>query len=256
MDDRAIGRAAFLGVVGAGRRRAVLRPRRDWGSSGGSSPNTVEAIVPTSGWRIYTIGNSISADRPGGLPAHDRGRRRAAGRPTRSPTSARLPAARAGLRLPLRHGLERLRRPLGAASGSATCSRRRPAARSAKALRFVSDEVPYDDTLTLAQAFAPDAMLASSMDGKPLSAPHGFPARVVMPRMYGYKSVKWVTPDRGRDATTTASATGSSAATTRTPGSAPRTACEHVRMIRRFGVTERVLHWVHATGFLAMLATG
>ena len=27
-------------------------------------------------------------------------------------------------------------------------------------------------------------------------------------------------------------------------------------MIRRFGVTERVLHWVHATGFLAMLATG
>ena len=28
------------------------------------------------------------------------------------------------------------------------------------------------------------------------------------------------------------------------------------RLIRRFGVTERVLHWVHATGFLAMLATG
>ena len=27
-------------------------------------------------------------------------------------------------------------------------------------------------------------------------------------------------------------------------------------MIRRFGPTERALHWVHATGFLAMLATG
>ena len=27
-------------------------------------------------------------------------------------------------------------------------------------------------------------------------------------------------------------------------------------MIRRFGLTERALHWVHATGFLAMLATG
>jgi len=27
-------------------------------------------------------------------------------------------------------------------------------------------------------------------------------------------------------------------------------------MIRRFGVTERALHWVHAAGFLAMLATG
>jgi formate dehydrogenase subunit gamma len=28
------------------------------------------------------------------------------------------------------------------------------------------------------------------------------------------------------------------------------------RMIRRFGPTERALHWVHASGFLAMLATG
>ena len=27
-------------------------------------------------------------------------------------------------------------------------------------------------------------------------------------------------------------------------------------MIRRFGRTERALHWIHATGFLAMLATG
>lgn len=27
-------------------------------------------------------------------------------------------------------------------------------------------------------------------------------------------------------------------------------------MIRRFGITERLLHWVHATGFLALLATG
>ena len=27
-------------------------------------------------------------------------------------------------------------------------------------------------------------------------------------------------------------------------------------MIHRFGRTERALHWVHASGFLAMLATG
>ena len=38
-----------------------------------------------------------------------------------------------------------------------------------------------------------DVMLALDMDGKPLSRPHGAPARVVMPQMYGYKSVKWVT---------------------------------------------------------------
>ena len=27
-------------------------------------------------------------------------------------------------------------------------------------------------------------------------------------------------------------------------------------MVRRFGPTERALHWIHATGFMAMLATG
>lgn len=62
----------------------------------------------------------------------------------------------------------------------------------ARALEFVSAEDPYVDTLTLAQAMAPDAMLAHAMDGKPLTRDHGAPARVVMPKMYGYKGVKWV----------------------------------------------------------------
>ncbi len=35
-------------------------------------------------------------------------------------------------------------------------------------------------------------MLAYEMDGKPLARPHGAPARVVIPDMYGYKGVKWV----------------------------------------------------------------
>ena len=64
--------------------------------------------------------------------------------------------------------------------------------RGATALRFVSAEEPYEDTLTLAQAGAPDAMLAYRMDGAPLERKHGAPVRVVMPRMYGYKGVKWV----------------------------------------------------------------
>ena len=59
-------------------------------------------------------------------------------------------------------------------------------------LRFVSAEVPYQDSLTLEQALLPDVMLAYEMDGKPLSRPHGAPVRLVMPEMYGYKSVKWV----------------------------------------------------------------
>ena len=63
---------------------------------------------------------------------------------------------------------------------------------AARALRFESAEEPYEDSLTIEQATAPDAMLATHMDGAPLERKHGAPARVVMPRMYGYKGVKWV----------------------------------------------------------------
>jgi DMSO/TMAO reductase YedYZ molybdopterin-dependent catalytic subunit len=63
---------------------------------------------------------------------------------------------------------------------------------SARALRFVSAERPYEDSLSLAQALAPDALLALGMDGAPLSRPHGAPARAVIPQMYGYKGVKWL----------------------------------------------------------------
>ena len=63
---------------------------------------------------------------------------------------------------------------------------------SAKAIRFVSLEQPYNDSLSLDQALLPTTMLAYEMDGSPLSRPHGAPARVVIPAMYGYKGVKWL----------------------------------------------------------------
>jgi DMSO/TMAO reductase YedYZ molybdopterin-dependent catalytic subunit len=62
----------------------------------------------------------------------------------------------------------------------------------AASLRFVSAERPYEDSLLIEQALVGDALLAYEMDGRPLSRPHGAPLRVVMPQMFGYKSVKWV----------------------------------------------------------------
>jgi DMSO/TMAO reductase YedYZ molybdopterin-dependent catalytic subunit len=62
----------------------------------------------------------------------------------------------------------------------------------AHAIQFVSAEQPYVDSLTLDQALLPNVMLAHEMDGQPLSRPHGYPARVVIPEMYGYKGVKWL----------------------------------------------------------------
>jgi DMSO/TMAO reductase YedYZ molybdopterin-dependent catalytic subunit len=64
---------------------------------------------------------------------------------------------------------------------------------SATAVRFVSMERPYEDSLTLDQLRLPDAMLALELSGQPLSRPHGSPARVILPEMYGYKGVKWLT---------------------------------------------------------------
>jgi DMSO/TMAO reductase YedYZ molybdopterin-dependent catalytic subunit len=63
---------------------------------------------------------------------------------------------------------------------------------AARALQFVSAEVPYVDYLTVEQALLADVLLAWEMDGQPLRQEHGAPVRVVIPDMYGYKNVKWV----------------------------------------------------------------
>ena len=63
----------------------------------------------------------------------------------------------------------------------------------AYAIQFVSMEQPYVDYLTRQQADLHDVMLAYEMDGKPLSRAHGAPLRLIIPEMYGYKNVKWLT---------------------------------------------------------------
>jgi len=58
---------------------------------------------------------------------------------------------------------------------------------------FYSYDGVYTDALTLEQALLDDTFLALLKDGKPLSRPEGAPMRLVMPRMFAYKSVKWLT---------------------------------------------------------------
>ena len=64
---------------------------------------------------------------------------------------------------------------------------------SARYANFVSLEEPYVDTLSLRQTTLPDVMLAHHMDDAPLTRAHGAPVRLVIPEMYGYKNVKWLT---------------------------------------------------------------
>jgi DMSO/TMAO reductase YedYZ molybdopterin-dependent catalytic subunit len=63
----------------------------------------------------------------------------------------------------------------------------------AKYANFVSLEQPYVDSLSMRQTTMPNVMLAHSMDNLPLTQAHGAPMRLVIPEMYGYKGVKWLT---------------------------------------------------------------
>jgi DMSO/TMAO reductase YedYZ molybdopterin-dependent catalytic subunit len=48
------------------------------------------------------------------------------------------------------------------------------------------------DSLSIQEALEPETMLAYRLNGKDLLSENGFPLRLVIPRMYGYKGVKWV----------------------------------------------------------------
>jgi len=50
----------------------------------------------------------------------------------------------------------------------------------------------YDDSIPLAQAMHPTTLVVTGMNGEPLPSDHGFPARLIVPPIYGMKNVKWV----------------------------------------------------------------
>jgi DMSO/TMAO reductase YedYZ molybdopterin-dependent catalytic subunit len=191
--DRHYGRGAFLLLLGGGLSSLA------WGTkvSGVLSPLTsafsqlVGNIFPVGGWRIYTISGSMPIFDPktwrleiGGLVKEPR-----------SFTYDEL------LALPRAHQVNDFHCVTGWTVRNVRWSGVRfshlldqvEPLPQAKAIRFVSLEQPYNDSLSLGQLHLPDVMLALEMDGKPLTRPHGSPARVVIPEMYGYKGVKWLT---------------------------------------------------------------
>jgi DMSO/TMAO reductase YedYZ molybdopterin-dependent catalytic subunit len=191
-EPRRIGRGLFLATVAGGASSLF------WGKAAWDRVTSVVSpvaadivpILPTSGWRIYTIS--------GRMPVFD-------------PASWRLTVS--GLvEQPVSLTYEQLRAlPRVEQVSTFHCvtgwsvqnvhwagvrmhdvlSQARPLD-SAHALQFVSMEQPYVDYLTLEQASLRDVLLAYEMDGKPLAQEHGAPLRLVIPEMYGYKNVKWL----------------------------------------------------------------
>ncbi len=51
----------------------------------------------------------------------------------------------------------------------------------------------WTTNLPVEEFLADDALLAFTHDGEPITADHGGPARLIVPRLYAWKSAKWLT---------------------------------------------------------------
>lgn len=63
---------------------------------------------------------------------------------------------------------------------------------TARYVKFYSGDGIYTDSLTLEQAQMDDVLVAVLLDGKLLPQQLGGPVRLFVPKMYAYKSVKWL----------------------------------------------------------------
>ena len=50
----------------------------------------------------------------------------------------------------------------------------------------------YEDSIPVAQGMDPDTLVVVGMNGEPLRPDHGYPARMIVPAIYGMKNVKWL----------------------------------------------------------------
>jgi DMSO/TMAO reductase YedYZ molybdopterin-dependent catalytic subunit len=56
-----------------------------------------------------------------------------------------------------------------------------------------AEPIHFERSLRLDAPQLPDCLLAHAMNGEPLSVPHGFPLRLIVPGWYAVTSVKWLT---------------------------------------------------------------
>jgi DMSO/TMAO reductase YedYZ molybdopterin-dependent catalytic subunit len=188
-----IGRAAFLATIAAGVAGIALGPRLQrlvTDPLRSALPSGLADLVPGNGWRIYNVQDPM---------------------PTFHPDAYRLtigglverPATLSWARCTALPGVEQTSR-FHCVTGWTVDGVRWEGVRpqtlielvrprpEARYVTFGSLEGPYTDQLSIEQFMLPDVLIARAMDGAPLSRAHGAPLRLVIPDMYGYKNVKWL----------------------------------------------------------------
>ena len=196
MDGAPVGRRVFLGLLGLGAAGVATGAavqgwlERNVGPIIGRDPTGFLSLLPIGRFRIYTV--------TGGLPDRTRAeyRLRVHGLVDQDldlsfADLVAMPSTRVvrdfqcvtGWRVPeVRWKGVRLREVLDRAGVQ----------QGAGAVRFVSFDGTYRESLTLGQARRDDVMVAYELEGEPLSSEHGGPARLYVAPMYGYKSCKWL----------------------------------------------------------------
>ncbi len=190
-EPRRYGRGLFLAtVLGGLSSLAWGKPVWDRISHAIAPAEALVPLLPSGGWRIYTVSGSMPVFDPATW-------RLEVGGLVERPLSLSYDEFRA---LPHVHEVSTFHCVTGWTVRNVhwggvrlgeLFARARPRP-EAHALELVSLEQPYTDYVTLAQALLPDVLLADEMDGKPLPREHGAPLRLVIPDMYGYKNVKWL----------------------------------------------------------------
>ncbi len=191
---RRIGRGVFLVTV-AGGLSSLWWGKAAWSSVSGRVSPVAQALVPilpTQGWRIYTVAATMPVFDPATW-------RLKIGGMVKQPQELSyhelraLPQASQVCDFHCVTGWTVNGVHWGGVRFADLLAAAKPLP-GAHALEFVSAEGDglYVDYLTLDQAMLPNVMLAWQMDGKALLQEHGAPVRVVIPEMYGYKNVKWV----------------------------------------------------------------
>ncbi|MBM3674404.1 MAG: oxidoreductase [Actinobacteria bacterium] len=193
---RPIGRRVFLGAVGIGALGVLVGARvQDWlertvGPITAKDGSGLGALLPIGRFRIYTV--------TGDLPSRSKSeyRLRVDGL-VDAPFTLTYAELRAMTPTSLTRDFQcvtgwrvhdvawqgvRLRDLLDRAGVQS----------SAQAVRFVSFDGAYTESLTLDQARRDDVLVAYELEGAGLSDAHGGPVRLYVAPMYGYKSCKWL----------------------------------------------------------------